>query len=94
MRVGHGAEFALDVTELMPHFHSLLESRHVPIRTEALGLYVSVYESILSLFGVAGANVMNGFITGLRQAQRGIIAAAVADFNRSAGVYLFVYKGE
>lgn len=71
----------------MPHFHTLFESRHVPIRTEALSTYVAVYESLLSSFGVAGANVMNGFITGLRVAQRGIIASAVADFNRSAGVY-------
>lgn len=81
---------AMDVTALMSQFQQLFESRHVPIRNEALALYIAVYESIVSFYGTAGANVMNKFIMGLRPAQRGIVSAAVADFNRSAGMSLRV----
>lgn len=75
----------LDVTDMMCQFQQLFEARHVPIRNEAQSLYVAVYESMVGRYGMAGANVMNGFIGGLRPAQRSIVAAAVADFNRSAG---------
>jgi hypothetical protein len=75
----------LDVTDMMCQFQQLLESRHVPIRNEAQSLYVAVYESMVGRYGMPGANVMNGFIGGLRPAQRSIVAAAVAEFNRLAG---------